>query len=121
MGSRNHLKIVGETGGVKEKVDKLADLLRQQAPDRVDALFDEVLMPPKKRDPWSTTPITDVVFRVIKERDISAYALAKKTGVSQSIISRWLKGERKPGLHNVELIMFALDLIVVERSEVEGE
>jgi hypothetical protein len=96
---------------MSKRLDELAAMLRKQEPDRVDLLFEEGLQVPPKR---SSTPITTTIMRVIKERQISANGLAKASGVSQSIISRWLSGERAPSLASLEKIMVALDLTVIE-------
>jgi hypothetical protein len=93
-------------------------MLRQQPAERVDALFHEVLMPPKKR---TSEPIADTIKAIIRERHITTYALGKAAGIAPGIISRWLAGERSPSLGSIEKIVLALDLVLVERDQAEGK
>jgi antitoxin component HigA of HigAB toxin-antitoxin module len=99
----------------EQQFDRLAGLLAKQAPERVDALFDEVLtMPRKTRTP---EPIADTIKAVIRERKLSTYALGKMSGVSSGIISRWLNDERGLTLRTAERLAAALDLVLVPREE----
>jgi DNA-binding phage protein len=97
-----------------DQFDRLAGLLAEQAPERVDRLFDEVMMPRKKRAP---EPIASVIKATMKARGLTAYALGKASGVSVTIISRWLNGERSPSLGTIEKLVTALNLVLVEAEE----
>jgi hypothetical protein len=101
--------------------DKLAALLAEQAPDRVDALFDEVLvMPPRKK---SQPPgLSDVIEHTIRSRGLSAYAVAKAAGISATIVQRFLYHKRRGlSLKSVEKLAAALDLVLVPREEVKAK
>jgi transcriptional regulator with XRE-family HTH domain len=70
-------------------------------------------MPRKKRAP---EPIGDTIKATMKARGLTAYAVSKASGVNVTIISRWLNGERSPSLGNIEKIVAALDLVLVEKE-----
>ena len=67
--------------------------------------------------PKTPETLSEVLLRVIRERGITSYALAKQSGVKSHIISRWIKGERGLTLATAEKIATALDLILTERDE----
>jgi antitoxin component HigA of HigAB toxin-antitoxin module len=98
-----------------EQFDRLAALLGDQAPERVDALF-EVLMPRKKRAP---EPIGETLKAIIRERSLTAYRLAQMTGSNIDSIQRWLNGERGLTLKTVERLAASLDLVLVPRDSTE--
>jgi antitoxin component HigA of HigAB toxin-antitoxin module len=99
---------------MSEQFDRLAELLRQQAPDRVDALFDEVLMPRKRKAP---EPIGETLKAAIRERGFTAYRLSQLTGVSIDSIQRWLNGQHGLTLKTAEKLAAALDLVLVPREQ----
>jgi transcriptional regulator with XRE-family HTH domain len=68
----------------------------------------------KKRPP---APISDMIKATMKARGLTAYSLGKASGVSSTIISRWLNGHRSPSLGTVERIVTALDLVLVPREK----
>jgi hypothetical protein len=99
---------------MSERFDRLESLLRDQSPERVDALF-EVLMPRKKRTP-EPEPIGETLKSIIRERELTAYRLAQMTGSSIDSIQRWLNGERGITLRTAEKLATALDLVLVPRG-----
>jgi antitoxin component HigA of HigAB toxin-antitoxin module len=103
--------------GISEKLDRLANLLGDQAPERRAALFDEVLMPRKKQEP---EPIGETLKAIIRERELTAYRLAQMTGSSIDSIQRWLNGEQGLTLKTVERLAAALDLVLVPREPEKG-
>jgi hypothetical protein len=108
-----------ETSDVSEPLDRLANMLRNQEPHRVALLFDEVLMPRKRREP---EPIGDALRDAIRKEGYTAYRLSKMTGSSIDSIQRWLSGERQGlTLKTVERLAVALDLVLVPREPAEGK
>jgi hypothetical protein len=103
---------------MSQRLDRLADMLRDQAPERVDRLFDEVLMPKRKRP---AEPMADLIRATIKSRGLSAYAVAKSAGVNAVIVQRLINGERGLTLKTAEKIVATLDLVLVEREATKGE
>jgi DNA-binding phage protein len=96
--------------------EKLAVLVAGLPPERRAALFDEVLtMPRKTRTP---EPIAGTIKATIKARGMTAYSVGKASGVSSTIISRWLNGHRSPSLGTIEKIVTALDLVLMDANVV---
>lgn len=55
--------------------------------------------------------ISDKLFKIIKEKNISVHELAKNTGVHHSGIYRILKGENNnPGIYTVKKIADAIGI-----------
>jgi transcriptional regulator with XRE-family HTH domain len=71
-------------------------------------------MASKKRAP---APTADTIKATMKARGLTAYRLGKASGVSSTIISRWLNVHRSPSLGTVERIATALDLVLVPREQ----
>jgi hypothetical protein len=123
VGSRVYQPIVEPTveSGLNEQGERLASLLAVQAPERVDALFDEVLMPtPKKsrRKKKAPEPIGDVLRAEIRRRGLSGYELGKLAGIAPDSVQRWLSGQRSSmSLKTVERLVVALDLVLVPREK----
>ena len=55
-------------------------------------------------------PLDEQIRKVIKEQGITGYRLAKNSGVSQSIIVRFLNGERNITLKTASKLTDALGL-----------
>jgi transcriptional regulator with XRE-family HTH domain len=72
----------------------------------------------KKRPP---APIADTIKATMKARGLTAYSLGKASGVSSTIISRWLNGHRSLNLGTIEKIVTALDLVLVPRNQDEEQ
>jgi hypothetical protein len=100
---------------VSRRLDRLADKLRDQAPDRIDRLFDEVLMPKRKRP---AEPMADTIRATIRSRGLSAYAVAQLAGINATPIQRFMNGERGISLRTAEKIAAALDMVLVQASAV---
>ena len=66
--------------------------------------------------PKKPETVSEMLLRIIRERGITSYALAKQSGVKSHIISRWIKGERGLTLATAEKLIAALDLILTERE-----
>ena len=45
---------------------------------------------------------------ILEEKKMTVYRLSKKTGISQSTLSRYINGERQPLFQNVVIIANAL-------------
>jgi DNA-binding phage protein len=105
---------IAQESSVSEQFDRLAVLLGDQAPERVDALFDEVLMPRKKATPAT---LSEVIEHTIRERGLSAYAVAKSAGINAAMVQRFLNHERGLTLRTVERLAAALDLVLVPREQ----
>ena len=53
----------------------------------------------------------------IESAEISRYELAKRTGISQSQLSRFVNGLSDLSLGNAELVCRELDLVIEKRGE----
>ena len=110
--------------GVNEQTDELAELLNQQAPDRLDAFWDwvedEIEDEVAKKTRTTPEPIADTIKAAIHERKLTAYAVGKMSGVSPNIISRWLNDERGLTLRTTEKLATALDMVLMPREQ-KGE
>ena len=69
---------------------------------------------PKK--PSTRETLSEVLLRIIRERGITSYALAKKSGVHATALQRFVNGERGLTLESAEKIVAVLDLILTERE-----
>lgn len=52
------------------------------------------------------------LVQVLQDRNITAYKLAKETGIHQSTISQWKSGLQKPSLEAAEKVADYLDCSV---------
>lgn len=52
----------------------------------------------------------DILQKELKLQKISAYKLAKETGIKQQSISSYIKGSQEPTIHNLKLICDYLDV-----------
>jgi transcriptional regulator with XRE-family HTH domain len=60
--------------------------------------------------------IGEKIKATIRERELSAYAVAKAAGVNTAVVLRFLSGERTISLPTAEKIAEALDLELVSRQ-----
>ena len=58
----------------------------------------------------SKRPITDDLRKIIKERELSPFAIAAAAGVSPSTITRFLKGERSLKVDTLDALAEVLGL-----------
>lgn len=54
----------------------------------------------------------EILTKIMKERRISAYKMSKETGISDSLIGYWKKGERVPNAENLILISNYLEVTI---------
>jgi DNA-binding phage protein len=94
---------------VREKFDRLAGLLTDHSPDRLEAFWGEVM---GEREAKRTPAISDQLKLAMKASGLTPYALAKASGVNASAIQRFLHGERSLKLESVDRIAAALGLIL---------
>ena len=45
--------------------------------------------------------VTKNIFQLMDTKGVSAYKLAKETGISESVISRWRSGEQSPSVSSL--------------------
>ncbi len=64
-----------------------------------------------------TMRLTDKLIRTIKRSRITRYRIAKDTGVSQSLLSRFVSGERSISLETAELLCDYFKLELVEKAK----
>ena len=53
-----------------------------------------------------------ILTNIMKEKKISAYKMSKDTGISDSLIGYWRKGERIPNAENLILISNYLEVTI---------
>jgi transcriptional regulator with XRE-family HTH domain len=76
----------------------------------------------KKGQPKADPPtISQVIRDAIKRRGLTAYAVAKQTGVSVDPIQRFLNGERGLRLSTVERIASVLGLLLIDGQESKND
>ena len=63
----------------------------------------------------SRTLFSDQVRRAIRDAAITRYELSQRTGVDQSVLSRFIKGKSGISLDSLDLIAEVLDLRVVTK------
>jgi transcriptional regulator with XRE-family HTH domain len=68
----------------------------------------------QKTRPVARQAIADQVRRLVSERGISGFALAKATGIARSNVNRFLRGETGLTLDSFERVAEVLGLRVVE-------
>lgn len=90
-------------------MDRLADRLGALPSDRL-AAFHEAL---EGGDGSMATP-SEVLRETIRRRGLTAYRLAKQTGVSVDAIQRFINGERGLRLDTFDVLCAALGLELVE-------
>lgn len=56
----------------------------------------------------------DYLRAELKRRDMTAYVLAEKTGISQTVLSRWNSGKTAPTIDNLRPVAEALNLPLLE-------
>jgi ribosome-binding protein aMBF1 (putative translation factor) len=96
---------------VRDKLDRLASLLRRHSRDRLESFGKRVM----KKEPEA---LSEVIAQTIRERGISTYALGKQTGISPTVIQRFLRGERGLTLKTADELAKVLDLVLVPRQDV---
>lgn len=45
--------------------------------------------------------VTKNIFKLMDNKGVTAYKLAKETGISESVISRWKSGEQSPSISSL--------------------
>jgi len=80
--------------------DRIAKRWRDSDPSRLVNFIDEATM----------GTILDQVIRAIEESGITRYELAKRTGVSESALSRLVRGERSISVETLERLAEELGL-----------
>jgi hypothetical protein len=97
----------------REKLDRLADLLRSQSEERREAFWESLPTMGKKK----TKPKEGTMARVIADRiealGLSKYAVSKSAGLSQTVLNRFLRGERDLRVASFEKLCRVLDLELV--------
>lgn len=63
-------------------------------------------------------PISDQLRRILRESDVSRYAISKATGIDQAVLSRFLAGTQGLSLETIDAIGHVLNIrLVVEATE----
>jgi predicted transcriptional regulator len=62
-------------------------------------------------------PFSETLKRLIREGELTRYALSVRTGIDQATLSKFLKGERGLSLRAVDRLMDALNLEVRPRRK----
>ncbi len=89
-------------GSVESKLDELARLLSQQNPERIEAL-ENLLM----------SDLVETMKFAIANSDKSRYELARESGVSEAVLSRFVNGERGITLETASKLSEVLGLNLV--------
>jgi plasmid maintenance system antidote protein VapI len=110
VGAQLHLPNL-EEGSVIDRLDRLASLLQRHTPDRLAEFWRE--LPTMGRKRVGPAPVVGLE-QAIKDRMMSlhltAYAAGKMSGVSPTVIQRFLNGERGLTLATADKLCQALDL-----------
>jgi DNA-binding phage protein len=101
-----------QASGISDRLDRLANLLRAHTPDRLQVFWEHAMA---KKRPTPPT-LSEAMLRTIRERELTAYALSKLTGVSATVLQRWVNGERDIRLKTANKIASALGLDLVARE-----
>jgi DNA-binding phage protein len=98
----------GLTDSQKRQLDRLADLLREQPADRLEAFWTDVM---------AQQTLSETILAIMQARGITPYALGKAAGVNATVIQRFVNGERGLTLATADKVVKALGLILVEKPE----
>jgi hypothetical protein len=96
-----------EEDGVNEKLDRLAELLGQHRPDRLDLFWSDVM---GKQPVFDLTTISGQLKHAIVASGLTHYAIGKAAGVSSGMILRFMTDKRDLRLETVDKIAGALRL-----------
>ncbi len=61
---------------------------------------------------------TDQIREIIKESTVSSYAIAKQTGISETLLGRFLKGERGLSLNSVDKLAEMFGIVAITGSQI---
>lgn len=117
MGSYGSVKAL-EGGSVSERYDRLTSLLADHTPERL-AVFWEGLptMGVKRPKRPASETLEGIIKARIKSLELSAYAVAKRSGVNAVVIQRFLNGERGMNLATADKVCKALELVLIVRPD----
>ena len=62
-------------------------------------------------------PFSDQLRKAVRRADMTRYAMSKQTGISQSILSRFVRGDAGLSMQSVDLLVECLDLELVSRKK----
>ena len=90
-----HLRFQALEGGVSDRLDRLASLLREHRPDRLAAFWRELpTMGRKKTKQTGPFMLEEAIKDRMKSLGLTAYAAGKLSGMSPTTIQRFLNGQR---------------------------
>ena len=92
-----------QTPGSVAKLDKLARLLSEQNPERIEALEGILTM----------SDLVETLKFAIANSDKSRYAIARESNVSEAVLSRFVNGERGITLETASKLSTVLGLSLV--------
>jgi len=101
--AKKQLRRIQRTGRLAPEQAAKDEAIRQQ----IRAEF-----PPLPRQPISDS-LSDALKQAIRESDMSVYQIAKRAGISQIMISRFLSGERDIRLATADKLANTLGLKLV--------
>jgi DNA-binding phage protein len=96
-----------EESGVNANLDRLAELLNQHPPDRLDLFWSDVMA---KRAPIDPNTISGQLRTAIRDSGKTLLAISEASGVDSGIISRFMTGDRMPTLGTVDKLAAAMGL-----------
>lgn len=106
MGAQLH-QPTPEESGVSADLDRLAELLVEHPPDRLDLFWDDVMA---KRPPMDPNTISGQLQSAIVATGKTQLAIAEAAGVDAGVISRFMCNDRDLRLETVDKIAAALGL-----------
>ena len=107
-----------EGGGLIGAYGRLASLLANQTPERLAAFWESLpTMGRKQTNQPEPESFADIIKARIRSLDISAYAVAKRSGVNSVVVQRFLNGERGINLATANKLCRELDLVLVARPD----
>jgi DNA-binding phage protein len=96
-----------EESGMNADLDRLADLLSERPPDRLDLFWSEAMA---KQAPIDPSTISGQLRLAIRHSGETWTAISEASGVDSGIISRFMSGDRRPTLDTVDKLAAALGL-----------
>lgn len=106
-----------EESSLSATLDRLADLLSEQAPDR-HALFWSDAM--GKQPTFDLGTISGQLKQAIVASGLTPYAIAKAAGVSPGMITRFMAGDRGLNIETIDKLATALNLHLTERIDADA-
>jgi hypothetical protein len=98
------------SGRLRATVARIGSLLDARPPGRRDCLLESLDDMARKQTPAAPRTVSGTLRAAIAGRGLTAYAVARMTGVDTSVVARFLAGERGLSMKSLDRLCEALEL-----------